>query len=102
MANLTRDTTYVTPRRGFFSRFASLTALGLAGFVPGPLLAQPSAPQSDGPDWPGALKGRHRQVVNPLGVELERIEDERTAQHEFRVGDSGGRTAARGGPDRTK
>src|SRR5882757_1233569 len=68
MANLTRDTTYMTPRRGFFSRVASATALGLAGFVPAPLLAQPAAARSDGPDWPGALKGRHRQVVDAYQV----------------------------------
>jgi hypothetical protein len=68
MANLTRDTTYVTPRRGFFSRVASMTALGLAGFVPVPLLAQPAAARSDGPDWPGAVKGRHRQVVDAYQV----------------------------------
>jgi hypothetical protein len=30
--------------RGFFSRVASVMALGLAGFVPVPLLAQPAAP----------------------------------------------------------
>src|ERR1700731_255806 len=64
MANLTRDTTYRTPRRGFFSRVSGARALGLAGFVPPPLLAQPAAARADGPDWPGALKGRHRQVVD--------------------------------------
>jgi hypothetical protein len=68
MANLKRDTAFVTPRRGFFSRVASVTALGLAGFVSGPLLAQPAAARSDGPDWPGALKGRHRQVVDAYQV----------------------------------
>jgi hypothetical protein len=49
MANLTRDTTYMTPRRSFFSRVASVTALGLAGFVRAPLLAQPAAARSNGP-----------------------------------------------------
>jgi hypothetical protein len=68
MANLTHDTTFMTPRRGFFSRVASMMALGLAGFGPTPLHAQPAPARSDGPDWPGALKGRHRQVVDAYEV----------------------------------
>jgi hypothetical protein len=42
-------------------------ALGIAGAAPTPLLAQATAP-SDGPDWPGVLKGRHRQVVDAYEV----------------------------------
>jgi hypothetical protein len=51
-----------TPRRGFFSRIAAFSALGLAGFAATAARAQPAP--SDGPDWPGALKGRHKQVFD--------------------------------------
>jgi hypothetical protein len=60
MTNLTHDDKM--PRRGFFGRFAGAIAVGLAGFATTPARAE-SAP-SDGPDWPGAMKGRHRQVVD--------------------------------------
>jgi len=50
-----------TPRRGFFARMAGAMALGLAGFATAPRDAQ-AAP--DASDWPGALKGRNRQVVD--------------------------------------
>jgi hypothetical protein len=52
----------VTPRRSFFGRIAAMSAFGLFGFATAPARAQPA--QSDGPDWPGALKGRHRQVFD--------------------------------------
>jgi hypothetical protein len=57
------DAADVTPRRGFFTRVAGAIAVGLAGFAATPLRAQTAAPSS-GPDWPGALKGRYRQVVD--------------------------------------
>ena len=63
MNDLTQDATCMTPRRDFFGHMAGAVALGIAGAAPTPLLAQAAAP-SDGPDWPGALKGRHRQVVD--------------------------------------
>jgi hypothetical protein len=50
------------PRRGFFGRFAG--AMVLAGLATTPVRAESAAGPSDGPDWPGALKGRHRQVVD--------------------------------------
>jgi hypothetical protein len=53
----------VTPRRGFFARAAGAVAAGVAAFSATPLRAQTAAP-SGGPDWPGALKGRYRQVVD--------------------------------------
>jgi hypothetical protein len=56
------DTTDKMPRRGFFGRFAG--AMVLAGFATTPVRAETAAATSDGPDWPGALKGRHRQVVD--------------------------------------
>ena len=43
---------------------AGMMALGLAGSVPGAVRAEPAASPDDGPDWPGQLKGRHRQVVD--------------------------------------
>jgi len=60
MTDLTHDIPDKMPRRGFFGRFAGAMAIGLAGFATTPVRAE----SSDGPDWPGALKGRHRQVVD--------------------------------------
>jgi hypothetical protein len=62
MTDLTHDITDRMPRRGFFGRFAG--AMVLAGFATTPVRAESAAAPSDGPDWPGALKGRHRQVVD--------------------------------------
>ncbi len=62
MRDLSQDMTDVTPRRSFFGRIAAMSALGLFGFATTTVRAQSA--QSDGPDWPGALKGRHRQVFD--------------------------------------
>jgi hypothetical protein len=67
MVKLSIDTLDVTPRRGFFGRVAGAVALGLAGFGATAARAQQPA-AADGPDWPGALKGRHRQVVDGYEV----------------------------------
>ena len=64
MIDLARDTNDVTPRRRFFGRLGGVAVLGLIGLVPKQLRAQVPAARADGPDWPGALKGRHRQVVD--------------------------------------
>src|SRR3984893_12793494 len=64
MMDFDRDTNDVTPRRRFFGRLGGIAVLGLMGLVPKPLQAQTPAARADGPDWPGALKGRHRQVVD--------------------------------------
>jgi len=64
MIDLARDANDVTPRRRFFGRLSGVAVLGLVGFMPKPLQAQVEAARADGPDWPGALKGRHRQVVD--------------------------------------
>src|ERR1700730_3887511 len=64
MIDLARDTNDVTPRRRFFARLGGVAVLGFAGLVPKPLQAQVPAARADGPDWPGALKGRQRQVVD--------------------------------------
>ena len=57
------DSTDVIPRRGFFARIAGgAMALGLTGLASAP--ARAAAGAEDGPDWPGTLKGQHRQVVD--------------------------------------
>ena len=67
MVKLSIDTLDITPRRSFFGRVAGAMALGLAGFGATAARAQQPA-AADGPDWPGALKGRHRQVVDGYEV----------------------------------
>jgi hypothetical protein len=62
MRDLNQHTTDVTPRRSFFGRIAAMSALGLFGFATTAARAQPAP--SEGPDWPGTLKGRHRQVFD--------------------------------------
>ncbi|HEY6255087.1 MAG TPA: hypothetical protein VIY51_04765 [Xanthobacteraceae bacterium] len=62
MRDLDQHTTDVTPRRRFFGRIAAISALGLFGFGAGTGRAQSA--EADGPDWPGTLKGRHRQVFD--------------------------------------
>src|SRR6266849_6132426 len=64
MSDLARDANDVTPRRRFFGRLGGAAVLGLAGLMQKPLQAQVEVARADGPDWPGALKGRHRQVVD--------------------------------------
>jgi len=57
------DPNDVTPRRGFFTRIAAgAMAIGFTGLASAPVRAAGGA--EDGPDWPGTLKGRHRQVVD--------------------------------------
>jgi hypothetical protein len=68
-SNLANDTNAgftdnIVPRRSFFARVGGAAVLGLAGFLPKPVQAQTAAAQPDGPDWPGKLQGRHRQVVD--------------------------------------
>src|SRR5258708_3726046 len=66
MHDLNQDTTDVTPRRSFFGRIAAMSALGLFGFATTAVRAP--AAESDGPDWPGTLKGRHRQVFDVYDI----------------------------------
>jgi hypothetical protein len=68
MVKLSLDTFDVAPRRSFFGRLAGAMALGLAGLGATAARAQQPAAAPDGPDWPGALKGRHRQVVDGYEV----------------------------------
>jgi intracellular sulfur oxidation DsrE/DsrF family protein len=64
MIDPVRNTNDITPRRRFFGRLGGVAVLGLMGLVPKPLQAQAPAARADGPNWPGTLKGRHRQVVD--------------------------------------
>ena len=64
MTDLNQDTSDIAPRRGFFRRLGGAMALGLAGLASKPLSAQTSTAAADGPNWPGNLQGRHRQVVD--------------------------------------
>jgi hypothetical protein len=57
--DLTRNSTDVTPRREFFAQAGGAVTLGLAAITATPLRAQ--TPSSD---WPGALNGRNRQLVD--------------------------------------
>jgi hypothetical protein len=68
MSDLNQTTKKMTPRRGFLRRAGSAAALGLAGLMPSALHAQPAPKRADGPNWPGLLKGRHRQVVDAYEV----------------------------------
>jgi hypothetical protein len=57
-----------SPRRNFF-RLAGATVLGLAGLASVASRAQAVPPVADdGPNWPGKLEGRHRQVVDAYAV----------------------------------
>jgi hypothetical protein len=67
MNTLTPGPTEVTPRRSFLRRVAGAMTLGLAGFAPDSSYAESASP-TDGPSWPGALKGRHRQLVDAYTI----------------------------------
>lgn len=51
-----------TQRRGLFARLAGSLTLGLASLTP----AVAEAATNDGPNWPGKLKGRHKQLVDAV------------------------------------
>jgi hypothetical protein len=55
-------------RRSLFGRLAGAAALGLAGLLPVASGSAAAAPAGDGPDWPGKLKGRHRQLVDGYAI----------------------------------
>ena len=59
-----QDTTDVTPRRSFFGRIAAMSVLGLSGFATSAARAE----TGDGPEWPGTLKGRHKQVFDVYAI----------------------------------
>ena len=64
MNNSIPETKDIAPRRSFFGRLGGAVVLGLAGLAPKPLYAQAPQARPDGPNWPGTLQGRHRQVVD--------------------------------------
>jgi hypothetical protein len=66
MSDNIRDAAGVSHRRGFFGRMAGLSAMGLFGFGVTPANAQPA--QGDGPNWPGELKGRHKQLFDVYAI----------------------------------
>jgi len=67
MTDAKQTTTLMTPRRGFFTRVAGVMALGVAAFVPAVARAAETE-ADDGPDWPGKLTGRHKQVLDTYTV----------------------------------
>jgi hypothetical protein len=67
MSDLIQTTISVAPRRGFLRRVGgTAAALGFAGLMPGASHAQAQAARPDGPNWPGTLPGRHKQVVDAV------------------------------------
>lgn len=56
------------PRRGLFARLAAASAFGFAGLASALSGTPAEAATNDGPDWPGKLKGRHRQVVDAIEI----------------------------------
>jgi hypothetical protein len=64
MRERNQDTNDVIPRRSFFSRIAAMSVLGLSGFA----TAAARAEAGDGPEWPGTLKGRHKQVFDVYDI----------------------------------
>ncbi len=67
MNAISHDAIGKTPRRTFIRRIAGGLSLGLAATLAGPVQAQPVAPSGQ-PDWPGTLKGRHRQLVDAYAI----------------------------------
>ena len=54
-----------TPRRSFFG-MAAMSVFGLFGAATTAAQAQPAP--ADGPNWPGQLKGRHKQVFDVYSI----------------------------------
>jgi hypothetical protein len=68
MNTLDASTADGAPRRNFF-RLAGATMLGLAGLASAASRSQAATPPADDSlNWPGKLKGRHRQVVDGYTV----------------------------------
>jgi hypothetical protein len=70
MTNSSPETNDIAPRRSFFGRVGGALVLGFAGLASKPLYAQTPAARPDGPNWPGTLQGRHRQVVDAYEANL--------------------------------
>jgi hypothetical protein len=67
MRDTDSDAMRVPPRRSFFHSVAGAITVGLATMAPDVLRAQPATPPSQA-DWPGALKGRHRQLFDAYTI----------------------------------
>jgi hypothetical protein len=68
MNTLKPNTADGAPRRNFF-RVAGAALLGIAGLASAASRASAATPATgDGPNWPGKLKGRHRQVFDAYSV----------------------------------
>jgi intracellular sulfur oxidation DsrE/DsrF family protein len=68
MDTLTANTADGAPRRSFF-RLAGATMFGLVGFASAASRAQAAtAVAGEGPNWPGKLEGRHRQLVDGYAI----------------------------------
>jgi hypothetical protein len=67
MNEITPQMNSSAPRRTLFGRMAGAVAVGLSALaVPG--RSQADATPPDSLDWPGKLKGRHRQVVDAYEI----------------------------------
>jgi hypothetical protein len=66
MPDLDQHAMNVTARRGFFGRIAAMSALGLSGLATTAVRAQTGP--AEGPDWPGTLKGRHKQLFDVYDI----------------------------------
>jgi hypothetical protein len=64
MNDLDPDMIDGAPRRSLFRRLSGAVVLGLSGLLSVAPDARADATGTDGPDWPGKLTGRHRQVVD--------------------------------------
>jgi hypothetical protein len=60
------NTTASAPRRNFFGRLAGAFTVGMIGLPSAH--AETDTAQADNPDWPGKLKGRHRQLVDAYAI----------------------------------
>jgi hypothetical protein len=67
MNTLKTNAADLAPRRNFF-RLAGATVLGLAGLAAASRVQAATPVAGDGLNWPGKLKGRHRQVVDAYTV----------------------------------
>ena len=57
-----------SPRRMFFGRIAGAVTVGIVTVVSRPLRAQPAVISPAQPEWPGALRGRHRQLFDAYTI----------------------------------
>ena len=60
------STDALAPRRNFFGRLAGTFAIGIVGLTSARVEANAAGAES--PDWPGKLKGSHRQMVDAYAV----------------------------------